>query len=197
MSAQIRTLQVERVPLRVVNEPEVIPSSTEDRANALSFELFEDLLAYPENVPRIIPGALLALIPEHDPEVAELNLEAARRAVRQGQPVQYLFTDIGGRPRVGRTYDIEIDLRNETWGIGPRPELGDRTAEEMRQLLPRTVTEAQVQGPISLTYENVVVFNGVRVYMVDEPEPGVFRCITFEPQLPHGTESGSTERKLG
>lgn len=182
MSARIQTLEVERVPLRVVDEREAAPTSPEDRANALSFDLFEDVLAYPENVPKIAPGALLALIPEHDPEVAELNLEAARRAVRGGQPVQYLFTDARGRPIAGATYDIEIDLRDETWGSEPRPELGGRTAAEMRRLFPRTVTESQLQGPLSFTYENVVVFNGVRAYMVDESEPGLFKCIVFEPR---------------
>lgn len=182
MSARLQTLEVERVPLRSVDEREAAPTSPEDRANALSFDLFEDVLAYPENVPKIAPGALLALIPEHDPEVAELNLEAARRAVRGGQPVQYLFTDARGRPIAGRTHQIEIDLRDETWGSEPRPELGGRTATEMRRLFPRTVTGSQLQGPLSLTYENVVVFNGVRAYMVDEPEPGLFQCIVFEPR---------------
>lgn len=190
MSAQlIQSLNVERVPVAPRPSREPLARSPEERANGLSFGLFRASLASPETLTRIAPDTMVALVPEGDPEVAALNLEAARRAKRKGQPVVYIVIDPTGRTVEGTAYEFAIDLRDERWGDKPHPELGERTAAEMRAIFKGVVAESQDQGPVGLAYENVVVLNGVRVYIVDEPEPGLYQVIAFNRKPLQGMSS--------
>ena len=181
MTAQsIQSLHVERVPLarRGDCHPSAVPA--EERANKLTFDLFETALAHPETAERFQQGVMVALIPENDPEVAALNLQAVARARRKGQPVQFLFLDASGRVPGATTYEFAIDLRDERWGQQPRPELDGRTAAELRAILAEVARASQEEAPVRLAYENIVVLNGVRVYVLDEPEPGLYQVIAFE-----------------
>ena len=181
MSAQqIRSLRVERVPLARTRARGAAIVPAEERANRMSFDLFEANLAHPEVIERFQTGAMVALIPENDPEVAALNLQAVRQARRKGRPVQFLFIDANGRVPGGMTYEFTIDLRDETWGNNPRPELDGRTAGELRAIFDETVRASQEQGSVKFRYDNVTVLNGVRVYVLDEPEPGLYMCVAFD-----------------
>lgn len=183
MSAQpIESLRIERVPVERQSDRKLFSRSPEERANGLTFGLFRATLAAPEGLTDMAPDTLIALIPDGDPEVAALNLQAVRRAKHQGQAVKYVFLDKSGRAPGGAAYEYTIDLRDERWGEQQRRELGGKTAAELRQVFHDTVKQSQEQEPVSLSYENIVVLNGVRIYIVDEPAPGLYECVAFTPQ---------------
>ncbi len=180
MSAQqIQSLSIERLPLDRQVVRALLPTSADERANAMNLALFRATFERPHMVGRFIPGALIALLPEHDPEVGELNLEAARRARRAGQAVHFLLADVTGTPSEASALEFTIELRDDVWGYASRAELSGRTAAELRTLFRHFVAMSQHARPLRLRYENVVMLNGVRIYIVDEPEPGVYDCVAF------------------
>ena len=181
MTAQsIQSLHIERVPLARRGDRQASAVPAEERANKLTFDLFETTLAHPEIAERFQQGAMVALIPENDPEVATLNLQGVARARRKGQPVQFLFLDASGRVPGGTPYEFVIDLRDERWGQQPQPELDGRTASELRAILAEVARASQEETPVRLAYDNIVVLNGVRVYILDEPEPGLYQVVAVE-----------------
>ncbi len=76
-------------------------------------------------------------------------------------------------------YEFSIDLRDESWEQEPRPEFNGQSVTELRQDFHAIVENSQHEEPLRFAYENIVVLNGVRVYILDEPEPGVYDCIAF------------------
>ncbi len=69
----------------MINErDEIIVSKNID----LSFEFLEYLFEHPEMVEHIPDGAHIAILPEDDPELAELKLQMATEAsMKDGKPV--------------------------------------------------------------------------------------------------------------
>lgn len=180
MSAQrIESLRVDRLPVAKPASTRRPSAPPEERALDWSFRLFRRFHSDPERETHLHDGVLVAIIPETDPEVAALNLEAARQARRKGKPVTFRLIDERGHIPTGMSYEFTIDLRDERWGQEPRPEFNGRTVAEMRELLHADTAQSQVEGPFSFSYENIVVLNGVRLYILDEPEPGVYTCIAF------------------
>lgn len=140
--------------------------------------MLRSLIAEPDLAEQLPDGATVAIIPDYDPEVARINLALARQALRKGQAVHFRFVGRNG-PLEGTEYRFTVDLRDERWGAGPRAEFGGKTAAELRAQLHRTVEQSIEHEPVSMAYENVVVLNGVRVYIVDESESGRYECIAI------------------
>ena len=117
-------------------------------------------------------GALLVLIPEVDPEVARRNVALGQRAVQAGRNVYFMH-----KRNTETRYHITVDLRDERWGSDPQDELGGKTAAEMRQIFTEAVRQAQQHTPIGMQYGNIIVFGGVRMRVLEEPEPGLYRTM--------------------
>ena len=179
--AEIRSLRVERLPRARLPEHPTPLGTADERAVDLSFAFFRGMLGLDDPAKRVPNGSSVVIIPVHDPELARINVALARRAKRAGQPLHLEFVGPAGPVR-SASYRMTVDLRDATWGEGPRPELEGRTAADLRALLADTAAESQEHGPVSLQYENFVVLNGVRVYILDEPEPGLFEVVAVEQQ---------------
>lgn len=178
----IHSLRVEQLPTtpraeaRAPEQPSA--GSPDQRVIDLGFDLLRSLIARPDLAERLPDGVMIAIIPNYDPEVARINLALARQALRKGQAVHFRFVGRNG-PLEGTEYRFTVDLRDERWGAGPRPEFGGKTAAELRAQFHEMVEQSLERGPVSMAYENIVVLNGVRVYIVDESEPGLYECIAI------------------
>lgn len=176
MSAQVRSLDVRRAPIT----PLPLSGTPEERALDWSFRMFRVFLGNPSAPTGLHDGVVTIVIPEDDPAVANLNLAAARMAERRGQTVAYRYLDSAGRPLGGVTRRFSIDLRDSTWGLGPRDELDGDTAAQLRTWFHAIIAGSQEGAPVGLSYDNIIVLNGVRIYLLDEPEPGLYTCLAFE-----------------
>lgn len=151
-----------------------------NRAIEAAFDFLDAALADPAVLDRVPEGALLVIVPEDDPELARYNIEIGQQAVLAGRNVYFMHW------RITETkYHMTIDLRDETWGTGPREELGGKTATEMRKIFTTAVQRAQEHTPIGMQYDNIVVFGGARVYVVEEPEPGLFIAVAVARVAPN------------
>lgn len=180
MSAQIQSLRVEKV--RSVSQAgKKTPSAPADeRVIGLGFDLLRSVIADPVLLEQLPDGATIAIVPEDDPEVAQINLEAARHAAQKGEDVRYHFVGSDGRPIHGTGYRFTIDLRDETWGTDPRLEFDGQTAAELRASFGETAAKSRQDGAVSFKYQNIIVLNGVRVYVGQEAEIGLYECIAIE-----------------
>lgn len=178
MSAQpIQSLRIERRPRARIDSR---PAPPEDRANQIGLDFMRAMLHSPAYTEQIADSTTLILITLADPDVARLNLSAVRPARARGEEVQFFAVDERGQPVGGTQYTFRVDLRDEGWGARVHPTLGDHTAAEARAILRQIATASQDDGPVAFAYENIVVLNGARVYIVDEPEPGIFECLAIE-----------------
>ena len=76
----------------------------------LGFEFDRYLLEHPEILEKIPENALLVLLPQDDPELAQANLELAKKGRESGQPVVHVIIKaLDPRPR-SRVLDAEISL---------------------------------------------------------------------------------------
>lgn len=174
----IHSLRLGPFPPEAQTLERAFAGSPDERIIDPSFDLLRSLIAEPDLAEQLPHGATVAVIPDYDPEVARINLVAARRTLRQGKDVHFHFVGRSG-PLEGTEYRFIVDLRDERWGAGPRPEFGAKTAAEMRALFHRMAEQSIDHEPVSMAYENVVVLNGVRAYIVDEVEPGLYSCIAI------------------
>lgn len=65
----------------------------------LSFEFERYILEHPDVLDQIPNGAEVVLLPKDDPELYQINLEAARKARRPGVPVVYIEIEAVAPPR--------------------------------------------------------------------------------------------------
>lgn len=79
-------------------------------------------------------------------------------------------------------YSGQIDLREETWGIDPRPELGGETAAEMGEQL-KQIAERSAETPVRFAVPaeaspsgEAIIIEAARL-RVEEVEPGLFLFI--------------------
>ena len=158
--------------------------TAEERAFDLGARIFQLFLANPQQDPKLHNGVLAIFLPEDDPEVARLNLEAARRARRRGQLVEYRFIDPSGNISGGVQYQFTIDLRDERWGSEPQTEFKGRTAAEMRAILHETIVASQEIEPVRMRLysDQLEQLDKARIYILDEPEPGLYECLAFQRQ---------------
>lgn len=180
MSTQIRSLRVEKIPSVSRAEKQMPVAPADERVIGQGFDLLRSLIADPTLLEQLPDGATIAIIPEDDPEVAQINLEAAGRAAQKGKDTYYHFIGSDGRPIRGTRYRFTIDLRDETWGTAPRPEFDGKTAAAMRDIFRETVARSRQEGSVSFKYQSIVVLNGVRVYVVQEAEVGLYECIAID-----------------
>lgn len=73
-----------------------------------------------------------------------------------------------------------LDLRDERWGTEPRAELSGMTAAQARALLEEVASESQEHGSAGFAYDNIVVLDGVRVYIPGEPQAGLYQVVAVE-----------------
>ena len=179
MSAQ----QVHSLDIRRAAPPKMallLAGTPEDRALEWDFLMFRAFLDNPDADSGLHDGVLAVVIPQDDPAVANLNLEAARAAVRRGEPVVYRYLDSAGRPLDGTEYRFTIDVSDATWGTEPHPTLDGKSATELRAWFQGILAGSQHGEAVKIAYESIVVLNGVRVYLLDEPERGIYACLAFE-----------------
>ena len=75
---------------------------------SLGFEFDKYLVEHPELLERIPENAVLALLPQDDPELAEANLAIAQRGREPGQPVVHvIIRALDPLPR-SRVLDAEV-----------------------------------------------------------------------------------------
>jgi hypothetical protein len=76
----------------------------------LSTEFDRYVLEYPgfgENIP---PNAQIVLLPEHDPELCQKNLELSERQHEDGQPIVYVhIQDVA--PQISRLINPKIQIK--------------------------------------------------------------------------------------
>lgn len=176
MSASVQSLEIQRA--LVAHFP--LPGTPEERSLDWAQRMFRVFLGSPGTPTGLRDRQIVILIPQDDPAVANLNLMAARQAERQGKKVAYRYLDSDGRPLGGTIRRLPIDLRDSRWGTEPREELEGQTAAQLRERFHAIMTDSQVGEPVGLAYENIVVLNGVRIYLLDEQEPGFYLCLAFE-----------------
>jgi len=76
---------------------------------------------------------------------------------------------------LGTVYDIPVDLTVERWGVEPRAEFDGGTVFDRRNTLFDLVKNSQEsREPVSLAFSNFDVFNGAYLFIVAEPEPGMY-----------------------
>lgn len=118
---------------------------------------------------------LLALINRSDSEVEATSrfadwLRSRLRYVDETTPTQQL----------GTVYDIPVDLTVERWGVGPHAEFDGGTVFDRREALFELVRKSQEsREPVSLSFSNFDVFNGAYLFIVAEPEPGMYILRAF------------------
>ena len=77
---------------------------------SLGFEFDKYLLEHPEILGKIPENALLVLLPQDDPELAQANMELARKGREPGQPVVHVIVKaLDPRPR-SRVLDAKVSL---------------------------------------------------------------------------------------
>jgi hypothetical protein len=177
--AEIKSFQVQRVPAPAPHEPAPLSGTPEQRIVDRGFDLLRHLIATPQAAERFPTGATVVIVPLDDPEVARINLALGRRAAREGKDVVYTFVGPDG-PITGTAHQFLLDLRDERWSTEPRTELSGMTAAQARALLEEIASESHEHGPAGFGYDNIVVLNGVRVYILDEPEPGLYQVVAVE-----------------
>lgn len=176
MSARVQSLEIRPAP--VVSLP--MNGSPAERSMEWGFRMFAVFLRHPKFDTGLHGGVTAILVPRDDPEVAALNLRAVRHAERAGKRVVYRYLDAEGRPLGGKEHRFTIDLRESRWGRAPRAEFFGKSAEYLRKYLDQLVADSQQGETVGLQYNNVIILNGVRIFILDEPEPGLYDCIAFE-----------------
>lgn len=169
----IYSLVVTPAPLAI---PSIAPAP-EDRASERQIVRFREAISDPRNLAYFHADALIALIPAGDPEAAAASLLAARRARRRHRHVQFLFTDEQEALATTPATEFVVDLRESTWGAAPQARLGSWTAAELRAILSSIIADEQIWGRRTDGSEDVVILNGKRTYLLDEPDDGLFTCI--------------------
>ena len=79
----------------------------------------------------------------------------------------------------GSIYDFFIDLTEETWGTEPHEELDGQTIYERREDFHRMIRLSQEDGPSNISIGKFDVFNGVHLFIIAEPKPGLYTVRAF------------------
>jgi hypothetical protein len=154
------------------------PVHVEERISERQINRFREVLSDPRNLAYFHADALIALIPTGDPEAVAASLHAARRARRRQRRVQFLFTSTNNTTAATTpATEFVVDLREAAWGAASQERLGGWTAAELRAILGSIIADEQIWGPRTDGSEDVVILNGQQIYLLDEPEEGLFTCI--------------------
>ncbi|MFN8514326.1 MAG: type II toxin-antitoxin system death-on-curing family toxin [Chloroflexia bacterium] len=75
----------------------------------------------------------------------------------------------------GSAYAFTIDFTDATWGTEPRLDWEWKSVVEKRAEFRRLV-EQSWDTPVTFSYGTMREFNATRIFIVAEPEPGLYQC---------------------